>query len=229
MLMHSDKCEHPTPSQHNQARSSTRNTCSRSCSPVRNLSGQPPHRAPSPSHKCSRQEPKHSTHKKPPFQNSAASPGLHACAVCLSCFAHNIHKCKANSCGTGRLPHPVKGMVKDTSSTPKDYSCVMTGNAPMDAPAPARTISTNVLAVAPWIMELRSALEARKHNALTPYNTTTWSHFLNKSGLICIYPHIPQSLQFGFKGSIPPITYTYTPPNSSSIVEHASAFSTILS
>lgn len=77
------------------------------------------------------------------------------------------------------------------------------------------------------ITELRTVLEDRKRKALTPYDPEAWYLALTKSNLIKHYPHIPQSLQFGFLGSIPNITSTYTPPNNSSIIEHADAFASI--
>jgi len=77
-------------------------------------------------------------------------------------------------------------------------------------------------------MELKAVLEARKLKALTPYHADTWHRLLIKSGLIHSHSHIPQSLQYGFLGSIPTITSTYIPPNNPSVAEHSDAFTEIL-
>ncbi|KAG1781873.1 hypothetical protein EV702DRAFT_949531, partial [Suillus placidus] len=93
-----------TPSQRNQARGGNRHTRSRSRSPACNPSARPPPHASSPSHQRPRQDHKCNTQDKQSFQASAASPGLFACALCLSCFAHNVHKCKSELLWDGKTP-----------------------------------------------------------------------------------------------------------------------------
>ena len=154
----------------------------------------------------------------------AYMPALSVLAVSHTTFT----SAKASSYGTTKPPHPVEGLQKVASSIAKDHSYATTGSDPTAVQAPARTTPTNVQDAEARIMELRAVLEARRLNALTPYHADTWLRLLNKSGLIRIYSHIPQSLQHGFIGSIPIITSTYIPPNSPSVIEHADALMAIL-
>jgi hypothetical protein len=135
----------------------------------------------------------------------------------------------ANSSGMAKLQPSADETQRAVLSMPRVYNSVTTGNAPTVARAPARTTSTSVLDVENRITELRAVLEARKLKALTPYHPDAWLRVLTKSRLIHTYPHIPHSLQFGFLGSIPPISITYTPANNYSVTEHADAFKAILS
>ncbi|OAX37177.1 hypothetical protein K503DRAFT_248924 [Rhizopogon vinicolor AM-OR11-026] len=72
----------------------------------------------SPNHQRPRHEFKHPSQDRQPFQSSAASTGLHACALRLGRFAHNVHKCKS------KLLHVLlkECNLKVVSSTPKDCS-----------------------------------------------------------------------------------------------------------
>lgn len=128
----------------------------------------------------------------------------------------------------GRPPPSADETRRVDSSTPKGCNSATIGNAPTGAQTPARSTYTHAQAAEAQITALKAVLEDRKSKALTPYNPDAWLRALTKSRLILKYPHIPQSLQHGFHGSIPNITSTHTPPNNPSIIEHAEAFATIL-
>jgi hypothetical protein len=150
-------------------------------------------------------------------------------ALCASAASPTIStSARASFCGTTRPLLRAAEAQRAGSSTPSACNSATTGNAPMAVRVQARTTYTSAPAAGAWIMELRSVLEARRLNALTPYHADTWRHLLEKSGLIRTYSHIPHSLQYGFLGSISPITSTYTPPNNPSVDEHADAFAAIL-
>jgi hypothetical protein len=78
-------------------------------------------------------------------------------------------------------------------------------------------------------MEPRNALELRKAQALTPYNSQVWEAQLLESGLYKKYLLLPQNLRTGFLINIPNITTTQTPPNKSTISEFQDQFDKIVS
>jgi hypothetical protein len=86
----------------------------------------------------------------------------------------------------------------------------------------------NVLDAERRITALKSVLKARASEALTPYQPEAWLHFLKSLSLILKYAPILNGLRFGFMGSVPTISRTYTPPNSPSIRTHQEAVATIL-
>jgi hypothetical protein len=96
--------EPQTSSYRNQTRGQARPTHSRSRSPIRNTTGRLPPRTSSPNRQRPRQESKRTTQDRQPFQSSAASTGLHACALCLGRFAHNVHKCKSELLWDNKTP-----------------------------------------------------------------------------------------------------------------------------
>jgi hypothetical protein len=96
--------ESQTPSYRNPTRGQAHLTRSRSRSPIRNTAGRLPPRSSSPNRQRPRQESKRTTQDRQPFQSSAASTGLHACALCLGRFAHNVHKCKSEFLWDNRTP-----------------------------------------------------------------------------------------------------------------------------
>lgn len=90
------------------------------------------------------------------------------------------------------------------------------------------TPSTNVPDVASSTTALRSALELKRLDSGTPFIPEAWLRLLTQYDLISKYPDIPAGLQFGFNAGIPDIQYTFTPPNSPTILEHESEFSRIV-
>jgi hypothetical protein len=103
-----------------------------------------------------------------------------------------------------------------------------TGNVPPAAPALSTTRGISAQGVPPPLTELRSALERRKHAALTPYNPQTWEALLSSSGLRYKYPTLPQNLRTGFLINIPPILVTQTPPNKATIAQYQTHFDKIV-
>jgi hypothetical protein len=77
-------------------------------------------------------------------------------------------------------------------------------------------------------MEPRNALELRKYQALTPYDSQVWEALLLESGLYKKYPLLPQNLRTGFLISIPNILTTQTPPNKPTISEFQAPFDKIV-
>ena len=73
-------------------------------------------------------------------------------------------------------------------------------------------------------MELRGALELRKSQALTPYRVEAWQSFLLNCNLLVKYPKLICSLRYGFDAGIRPIYSTYTPSNSSTLLQHPEAY-----
>ncbi|KAG2028396.1 hypothetical protein BDR03DRAFT_1019870, partial [Suillus americanus] len=107
----------------------------------------------------------------------ATMPALSASAV-----SHTTStSAKATFSGTTRPLHPVEEVQRVVLSMPKGCSSATTGSAQMDAQAPAKTTSTSARDAETRITALRSALEARKCKALTPYHANTWLQLLNKS------------------------------------------------
>ena len=87
---------------------------------------------------------------------------------------------------------------------------------------------TSVQAAQPSLTELRSVLELRKLEALTPYLPQAWNALLIESGLINKYPTISQGLRTGFLINMPIISISQTPPNKAIISEHQNHFNQIV-
>ena len=103
----------------------------------------------------------------------------------------------------GMDPKPgVRRMTKDGSSPQQAWSCASTGTFEGDAQHGATEITMSVQAVETRIMVLRSVLECRKNQALTPYNTSTWDLLLRECNLLKKYPNLPNSLAKGFDAGI---------------------------
>ena len=88
--------------------------------------------------------------------------------------------------------------------------------------------STSAQAVEPPTMELATALEHRKHHPLTPYIFKAWQCELTEAGLLHHFPTILPGLANGFVINFPPIPYTQSPPNSSSVTTYTADFNTII-
>jgi hypothetical protein len=104
-----------------------------------------------------------------------------------------------------------------------------TGNELLDAPAPVTTTDTSVLAVLKPLTELKTALEHRKCNALTPYKPPAWERLLSEAGIADTYAHIAKGFRQGFHIGLPIIRRTQTPPNSQTISKHHEEFTKIIS
>jgi hypothetical protein len=105
---------------------------------------------------------------------------------------------------------------------------VENGNDLQVAPIHPMIIDISVPAALLHLTELRSALELRKAQALTPYNAQVWESLLIDSGLYQKYPTLPQSLRSGFTINIPNISSTQIPPNNSTIQELQVQFNKII-
>ena len=88
--------------------------------------------------------------------------------------------------------------------------------------------ATSAQAAEPPTMELATALEHRKHHLLTPYIFKAWQRELTEAGLLHCFPTILPGLANGFIINFPPIPYTQSPPNSSSVTTYAADFNTII-
>jgi hypothetical protein len=112
--------------------------------------------------------------------------------------------------------------------TPRGRSCAPTGKQQQDAKTSRTTANTNARAVERRIMELRTALERRKHEALTPYRVEEWEKQLRRAGMVEEARFIGEGLRKGFVAGIPTITRTYAPPNKSSIREFEEPFNKLV-
>jgi hypothetical protein len=102
------------------------------------------------------------------------------------------------------------------------------GNSPAAAPAPPTAIATNAPAVATKLMVHKTALEARRSKALTPYLASAWLRLLREANLDHKYPDLAHCIEFGFDAGIRVITSTFVPANSSTIEKFPSEFSAII-
>jgi hypothetical protein len=119
---------------------------------------------------------------------------------------------------------------KDTYATPRASSYVQTGKSPgvvtttplptlPNTAAPAAVVSSTAL---------RSALEHRRFNPLTPYRAQAWGRLLHAADLTSRYPNLVYMLNNGFQAGIPAIAVSYIPSNNASVGEHCNAFSNII-
>ena len=114
----------------------------------------------------------------------------------------------------GMREKPIAKRTKEVGwSTPLEQSCATTGTVAGDVQPLAMNSVTSALAVDSPIMELKSALELRKRQALMPYDPKRWHDALSSSRLLNRYLNIPMSLRLGFDLSICRIYQSYTPSN----------------
>ena len=78
-----------------------------------------------------------------------------------------------------------------------DHS-VTTGKCNKGAPATDMTNGTCAQVVPSCLMELSTALEHRRSNALTPYNAEAWEAALREAGIFEKYKHVPKGIREGF-------------------------------
>jgi len=68
----------------------------------------------------------------------------------------------------------------------------------MAAPTPPTAITANALAMAIKLMVHKTALEARRSKALTPYLVSAWLCLLREANLDHKYPDLAHCIEFGF-------------------------------
>jgi hypothetical protein len=98
----------------------------------------------------------------------------------------------------------------------------------MAAPTPPTAITANALAVAIKLMVHKTALEARRSKALTPYLVSAWLCLLREANLDHKYPDLAHCIEFGFDVGICIVTSTFVPVNSSTTERFPSEFSAII-
>jgi hypothetical protein len=98
---------------------------------------------------------------------------------------------------------------------------------PTDAQAAPTTSAISARDVVTRATELRTAVERRRSNPLTPLNVAVWADLLYKSGLLSRYPALVPGLSRGFNVGIRRITISYTPHNSVALQRDAAAFNTV--
>jgi hypothetical protein len=76
----------------------------------------------------------------------------------------------------------------------------------------------------PSLMALKAALELRKYNPVTPYQTEAWCRELAHLGLLSRFSKIPDGLRYGFVLNFPTILFTQIPPNKQSVTVYKEHF-----
>jgi hypothetical protein len=76
----------------------------------------------------------------------------------------------------------------------------------------------------PSLMALKAALELRKSNPVTPYQTEAWCRELAHLGLLSHFSKIPEGLRYGFVLNFPTILFTQIPPNKQSVTVYKEHF-----
>lgn len=133
-----------------------------------------------------------------------------------------------NICGTEHSPPLLLAPTNNSFFTAQTSLCASTGSA-LDAPVILTKIDTSAPAVSQPHTELRTVLAHRRLQLITPYNALFWEMEFQTHNLLAKYPHLPDSLRFGFNLNIPHIVHTQTPPNSTSLLAFHEAFETLLS
>ena len=134
---------------------------------------------------------------------------------------------RAPGYGTDRTAQREKTSREDWSPPTASLS-VSTGKCPRAAPPQVTPIATGAPDAEPATMELRTALERRKRNPLSPYPPEAWAAELLRHGLQHKYPSLVRGLTEGFDLGIPWISHTYTPPNHLSISSLSNVYKSIV-
>lgn len=163
------------------------------------------------------------THAKGIFLKAQAPAAGQPAPFVLAASLTTFNVATPQRYGTETLPTAARPRTT-ASSTPKEILCVSNGNAPMAATLETTNSTTNVRDAGARSMALRVALKERKGKVHTLYKPEGWALLLKETGLLSKYHHIPECLVSGFSGGIPPIEYTYHPPNNTSVEEHIEAF-----
>lgn len=133
-----------------------------------------------------------------------------------------------NAFGTAHTQHSPLESTSSCSREAQTNPCVWTGNVPTVAQVAPTTNVTFAQDVSRPRMELKIALEHRRHHLVTLYNCDVWETKLRTHNLLGNYPTIPLGLHFGFSLNILPIDVTQSPPNSASLHTFRAAFKNIL-
>ena len=76
-------------------------------------------------------------------------------------------------------------------------------------------------------MELKTALERRSLNALTPYHHSAWATSLQHHDLLERYPTLHHCIRFGFDAGIQQFRHTHAPPNNTLLDEFIEAYNDV--
>lgn len=120
------------------------------------------------------------------------------------------------------------GTQRGESATQTAPSSAWSGRSPRVAPPKCTTANTNAPDVAQHLTELKGVLSRRASRAHTPLQPDSWNSQLRMLGLDDTYPFISNSIRYGFDAGIRPITVTFAPPNSASLIAFAVAFQEII-
>jgi hypothetical protein len=118
--------------------------------------------------------------------------------------------------------------TKDASSPQLEPSFASTGTFDVDARQMVTTTVISVQDAETKTMALKTALELRKRQALTPYNANAWDLLLRECNLLVKYPKLPNSLRHGFDAGIQRIYKTATPNNGPTLHIHSDAYQQIV-
>jgi hypothetical protein len=118
--------------------------------------------------------------------------------------------------------------TKDGSSPQQETFSASTGIFDVDARRRVTTTVTSAQDAETRIMVLRTALERRKSQALTPYNASAWELLLRKHNLLEKYSNLPNSLRYGFDAGIRRIYKTAVPSNGPTLYNHSEAYQQII-
>lgn len=124
--------------------------------------------------------------------------------------------------------HPLPHAPTRCSPCEMESQFAANGNDTRVAPIHLTITDISVPAALLRLTELKSVLELRRSQALTPYNAQVWESLLVESGLAQRYPSLPEGLRSGFIINIPNIISTQTPPNNSTIKELQVQFNKII-
>ena len=143
------------------------------------------------------------------------------------CTLH-LAPCTLHPSGMGPKPDARKA-IKEGSLPPPAPPYAAIGTTVKVAPPALMTCATNALAVETRVTALRSALELRKEQALTPYKVEAWESMLFHCNLYVKYPSLIHSLYKGFDAGIRPIYFTSSPPHSPTLLLHPEAYQDMVS
>ncbi|GBE84445.1 hypothetical protein SCP_0604240 [Sparassis crispa] len=103
---------------------------------------------------------------------------------------------------------------------------VPTGNTPN--PVHQRATATSARDAGTHLTMLINAVSHRRSYPLTPLRAEGWHELLSNAGLLARYSFIVHSIRHGFDVRIKPISFTNTPSNSRTLLEHDAAFHNIV-
>ena len=120
------------------------------------------------------------------------------------------------------------GTMADSSASLLVQRYARTGSGQLAVPPPTTPNVTSAQGAEKRIMELRTALELRRLNALTPYKHKAWAKKLRVHNLTKQYPTICHGLRYGFDAGIRELSETYAPANNISLDAFPDAYHDIV-